>query len=138
MDKYISKFGGTKEKRILIVTDTVLTGSSLSVLVAILKENGYIPDIATIGVVPPVISNSPKQNLPDTEIISGEYKNKNNYKNTPLIYRAQHLSGVYKLRGDIKSQVFDRDMQGHVKPAREDSKKMIDKLVNWYQEIKNE
>lgn len=139
LDKYISKFGGTKEKRILIVTDTIMSGRSLSVLITLLKKNGYTPDIATLGVRSPLGLGTPEESLPNTEIISGEYGDEENkiLKKMPQIYGAEHLSGVYKESGDIKSHAL-RGYESFVKHSREDSKKMTDKLVNWYQETKNE
>src|SRR3989338_7015540 len=75
-DRHISKFGVTKDKRILIVTDTVLSGLSLEVLIGLLHDMGYVCDIATIGVETSETNASLRDVMLDgSEVVSGEYFN---------------------------------------------------------------
>lgn len=155
LENHIGKFGATEEKRILIVTDTILSGGSLEILVKLLKKSGYICDIATIGIEKePIDIEAPPRDLeyPETEtredilrgveIISGEYNGEDNlHPNTPKIYREKTLSGVTKKAGQTKSTTLkyaesDEDEKGmiqdQINQAREDANVVTQHLIEWY------
>lgn len=148
LDEYISEQGATKEKRILIITDTLQTGLSLKTLVNLLKRAGYNCDIATIGIEPLMIGRGVQKNLSGTDIFSGEYgqKDRGFHQNTPLIYDQKEFSGVYKKPGDSvsktrKSLIFERgkkEMQDSVNQAREDAGVVTEHLIKWYESLENE
>ena len=153
LEEHLSKHGATKDKRILIVTDTIKTGASLEVLVRLIKKSGYACDIAVIGLEYPDNKNDLKQRsdyLKGVEIISGEYeKEDSDYQenpNTPMIYRKHILGGVYKVMGrDVsrrlkpeRSRKEAREIQDSVNQAREDAGVVTNNLVNWYETLKNE
>lgn len=144
---YIEEWGTTKDKRVLIVTDTVLTGGSLEALVWLLKKGGYVCDIATIGIERPIKHFiNRKINLGSTKIISGQYdsddiRGKGRYKHIPRIYGSQ-LSGVRKESGQYRSKVLKNEdvyiekikhqIQDNVNTARDDVKTIVNRLVDWY------
>ncbi len=159
LENHISKFGATEEKRVLIVTDAILSGGSLETLVKLLKKSGYICDIATIGIEeePIDIEAPPKDleylethesKLSGAEIISGEYESGDRiYPNTPKIYRQRTLSGVIKKAGQtrsktIKSEESDEEekrwIQSQINQARKDAGVVTDHLINWYKSTQNE
>lgn len=167
LDEYISNRGGNKEKKILIVTDTVKYGDSLKTLLSLLKEMGFTCDIATIGVETGKADISGRdRNLQNFEVISGEYKTRDRewYPNTPLIYKdeSRKLTGVYKIPGDkvsktlkssalpegiypedvnpesIKIDSSRKEIQKAINQAREDVGIVTDRLVNWYESLKDE
>lgn len=144
LENHIAKFGATKDKRILIVTDTVLSGDSLKILVTVLHEIGFTCDIATIGVETDEKDLLNRDsNLHHSEVISGEYYNEDGFKqHTPKIYRAKTLSGVTKKAGQtksttVKSTESDEEekkiIQDQINQAREDASVVTDHLINWYQ-----
>lgn len=149
LDDYISSYGASKEKKILIITDTVKSGDSLKTLVDLLNGAGYSCDIATIGIETPMIGQGAKQSLRGTDIISGEYreKNRDSNQNTPLIYDHKELSGVKKIPGNhvsepIKKRLFHQEdrnrIQGQINKSREDANVVIDHLLDWYKALENE
>jgi len=158
-EEYVGKFGATKEKRVLLVTDTILSGGSLEILVKLLKRSGYICDIATIGIEgEPVDTEAPPKDLEylDTyenklsgaEIISGEYKSEeSSYSSTPKIYKEKTLSGVTKKAGQtrsktIKSEELDEQekewIQLQINQARKDTSIVTEHLISWYESLPNE
>lgn len=148
LEDHIGSFSATKDKRILIVTDTVLTGLSLKILVRLFHKIGFICDIATIGV-----ETDEKQlferdeNLEQSEVISGEYYTTGSkyYSHTPQIYREKTLSGVFKKSGDEKSTVSKSQeldeiskelVQQDINQVRQDAGVVTDHLLNWYESAK--
>ena len=161
LENHIAKFGATDEKRVLIVTDTVLSGGSLEILIKLLKQSGYICDIATIGIeeestdieAPPRDLEYPETEtredlLRGVEIISGEYKGEDKFHpNTPKIYKEKTLSGVIKKAGQTKSTTIksgepDEEekewIQSQINQAREDAKAVTQHLIDWYESQKSE
>ncbi len=149
LEEHVSSFGASKDKRVLIVTDTVLTGDSLKTLVAVLHEIGFTCDIATIGVETDEKDLLERDsNLQHAEIISGEYYTEDNFMpHTPGLYREKTLSGVTKKAGKIKSTTLkssgsDKDERGmiqdQINQAREDAGIVTDHLVSWYESLQNE
>lgn len=165
LDEYVSSHGASKERKILIVTDTVKSGDSLKTLVGLLKRAGYRCDIATIGIETPMIGRGIKESLVGTDIISGEYriKDRDRNQNTPLIYEheSRKLTGVYKIPGDKVSKPIKlsalpeginpedvnpedlnidssrQEIQGFINQAREDANIIVDHLVDWYKSQNN-
>lgn len=159
LENHISGFGATEEKRVLIVTDTILSGGSLEILVKLLKKSGYICDIATIGIEEePIDIEAPPKDLEyiethedilgGAEIISGEYNGEDDmHPNTPKIYKKKNLSGVTKKAGrtrstTIKSKESDEEdgefIQLQINQAREDAGVVTDHLIKWYKSLNNE
>ncbi|MDP3697704.1 MAG: 16S rRNA (cytidine(1402)-2'-O)-methyltransferase [Candidatus Taylorbacteria bacterium] len=145
LGEHIKEWGAVKDKRILIITDTVISGMSLKLLVELLKDMGYICDIATIGLEQPIRSFIERKiNLGNTKIISGKFDKgeDSSYRHTPNLYSSHKLSGVYKVRGDhvstsLKSGYHDEEdrqrIQDRVNQSRDDGKILTDQLVDWYE-----
>ena len=75
LEGHIIKFGANKDKRILIVTDTIQSGFSFKTLIDLLKRSGYNCDVATIGIEDPLIGKKQRfDNLNGANIISGVYR----------------------------------------------------------------
>src|SRR3989338_2608702 len=140
---HLEKWGFREGKRILIVTDTILSGESLEILVKLIKRLGHDCDIATIGLERPISGMvERKLNLGITEIVSGKYKNKNDKKipHTPQIYKSDY-SGVSKSAGDWVSYRpgrFDeeerrQENQHIVNESRENANILVNKLIDWYE-----
>lgn len=149
LEEHISRFGSSIDNRVLIVTDTVLTGESLKTLVAMLRKIGFTCDIATIGVEADEESiEDISQRLQNSEIISGEYYTENSLMpNTPKIYREKTLSGVTKKRGQTKSTTLKSTesneeekamIQDQINQAREDAGVVTKHLIEWYETLENE
>lgn len=147
LEEHISKWGADKNKRILIVTDTIETGRSLATLVYSLSELGYSVDVATIGLG---LFNEDKRlqniNLKGVEIFSGEYREPDSYDHTPGIYRQHLLGGVDKNPGDEKSRSVKKseidplakeDVQDYINLARKDAGIVVDHLMEWYASLEN-
>jgi len=161
LDRHISSYGATKERRILIVTDTIQSGGSLETLVKLLKKSGHSCDIATIGIELPDDYEYEKErfeNLGTTEIISGEYQRVDfdHHSHTPRIYKSGS-SGVYKRPGDkvsktLKSSVLPegvnpedvnpesintrssrQEIQESINKSRKDANIVVEHLVDWYE-----
>ena len=143
LDDYLTSRGAVKERRVLIITDTLKTGVSLKTLVELLRETGYGCDIATMGIEQPIIGQGIKESLRGIDIFSGEYRRNDNpdNSNTPKIYENKKMSGVSKSFGELKSQrlvdgvdtVLERDLiQFSIEQSRKDSKLLTNKLVDWY------
>lgn len=137
LEEHLHKHRAEPGDKILIVTDTVYSGNSLKVLVGLLKELGYICDIATIGLEKPDYREAQElrdKNLGDTEIISGEYETDtpDYLPNTPKVWRNKEISGVKKTPGQTKS-IPIRKKQELINQSREDAKVMAKRLVRWYE-----
>lgn len=152
LEEYVGKFGADRDKRILIVTDTILTGDSLKTLVSVLHKIGFICDIATIGVETDEEDSEDLLdrdfNLEHAEIISGEYYTEDSVMpNTPKIYREKTLSGVTKKTGQTKSTTIksgesyedEKEMiQDQINQARKDANIVVGHLIDWYKSQKQE
>ncbi|MBI4158249.1 MAG: phosphoribosyltransferase [Candidatus Yanofskybacteria bacterium] len=164
LDKYISEYGATKERRILVVTDTIQSGGSLETLVKLLKKSGHSCDIATIGVeFPDDYEKKRFENLGTTEIISGEYQKGDSYfyPNTPGVYKSES-KGVYKkprykVSKTLKSAALPeginpedvnpesintrssrQEIQESINKSRKDTSVVVDHLIDWYESQKQE
>ena len=164
LDDYLSKHGARKDKKILIITDTLKTGYSLLTLIELLKRAGYGCDIATIGIESPIPGQDLKTNLRGIDVFSGGYRDKtrDEDQNTPLIYKeeARKYTGVYKNPGDKISKTFKsaalpegvypedvnpeniqtniprQQIQESINKAREDAKVVTNHLIDWYESQK--
>jgi len=156
-EQYISKFGAVSSKKILVITDTVYSGESLIKLANLIKNAGYVLEIATIGQEfegplgrPDSLAD---ENLEGIEIISGEFQakkeqeEKTGWAHTPMIYANKKMSGVYKTSGQLKSERLidkhgsglERDqVQYEVERSRKNAKIMTNKLVDWYLGLSDE
>ena len=160
LDEYILGQGASKEKRILVITDTIKTGDSLKTLVNLLRRAGYVCDIATIGIEPVIIGQGMRASLKGVDIIFGKYRDKSRKENenTPLIYRkeSEKLTGVYKRPGDKTSKTLKssalpegvdledvnpesinthssrQEIQDSINKARKDASVVTDHLIDWY------
>ena len=159
LDKYISGYGATKERRILIVTDTIQSGGSLETLVKLLKKSGHSCDIATIGIeFPDEYDDERFENLGTTEVISGEYQRGASYHlHIPEVYYKSKSSGVYKRPGDkvsktrksaalpevvnsesIKTRSSRQEIQESINKSRKDANVVVEHLIDWYESQKQE
>lgn len=157
LGEYISKQGVSKDKIILIVTDTIQSGFSLKTMIQLLKRAGYRCDIAMIGIEQPMIGRIERnKNLSGADIFSGEYSSSEYDSHTPLIYGREDLSGVYKNPGDkvsktLKSSALPegtspedvnpesintdssrQEIQESINQSRKDANIVVDHLVDWY------
>jgi len=164
-EEYMSEHAASKEKKVLIVTDTIQSGFSLMTLVSLLRNSGYEYDIATIGIEQPMIGKLDRNiNLSGADIFSGEYyvKERDDHKHTPLIYDNNKLSGVSKHPGESVSRplklfalpeginpedvnpesinIYEsrREIQDSISQARKDASIVTDHLVSWYESQKQE
>lgn len=167
LDEYMSSHGASKEKKILIVTNTVQSGFSLKGLLNLLKQAGYGCDIATIGIEHPIIKQADRyENLRGVDVISGGYHTNHRdwHQNTPRIYEKESnkYTGVYKNPGDkvsktLKSSALPdgvyiedvnpenvnihesrQEIQDSVNRSRDDVKVAVDHLIDWYESQKRE
>ena len=130
LEDHLEKYGATKDKKILIVTDTVKSGESLGALVQLIKKLGYGCEIATIGLEKPILGISDRlHNLRSTKIISGRFRNIDNGSHTPQIYRS-NSRGVSKRTGYWVSN--REENQSLVNESREDANILTDRLLEWY------
>lgn len=149
LEEYLDKNGATKEKKILIVTDTLQSGMSLKTLVDLLRQTDYKFEIATIGIEQPMIGKKFNQNLPGIDFVSGEYRSQDYSESpgVPSLYneRSKKLSGVYKNPGDQVSKPFKSlfkqdqgEIQKSINQSRQDAKTMISHLIDWYESQRDE
>ena len=163
LQNHISKYGIKKGDKILIITEVIQSGETLSVLLETLATLGYTCDVATMGIegLDEVYNiEKRKENLGNTNIVSGEfsrkissgefYLEKEVFKktlnpNTPSIYRNKNVSGVFKRRGDLISRhikfsdyVRDVEQKNQLKIQEEINKYraevaiLVDRLIDWY------
>jgi len=89
-----------KSSKILIITDTIVTGAHLRPVVDKLKENNINFDIATIGAA----------DIDNIDILRKEWNCTIvvGIEGTPEIYSDRFLSGVYKEQGDVISKSYKK------------------------------
>lgn len=122
-----------EKKKILIITDTVNTGSSLKPLTEALKKQGVEFDIATIALL-------------DANTYEGAEREKEEYLGAKIFYakidvpriyenRIKGINGVRKNPEDIlASRNTNRNSRQLVKEAREDVKILSDQIYDWYKQ----
>lgn len=151
--EYLKKRGLEDGRRVLVVTDSIMSGSTLKGIVAQIHNLEFECDIATIGIEDVDVSGTDMRkdrtrNLP-VDIVSGEYKNstKDIYPHTPDIYDDKDASGVFKMSGDFTSEPLARpgssryhytntspwDVQDRINESRPDAHDLRDKLIDWYE-----
>lgn len=147
LQNHLSKYGVKKEGRVLVVTEAIVSGQTLSVLSALLKKLGFVADIAAIGIEDQYsfMENEREKNLGNSNIISGDYIRKGSLgeSHTPLVYgKRREKTGVYKNSGDLKSQsvksmygntqINKTEIQKKINETRIEANILVDKLVDWY------
>ncbi|HEY4478308.1 MAG TPA: hypothetical protein VI775_00495 [Candidatus Paceibacterota bacterium] len=146
--EFINKFGYKDGKKVLIITDTVLSGESLRTIIKCLRKMSIEVDVATIGLEDGLYYDDTHHagSVMGVDLFSGGYVNVNNVglKHTPRIYDNKDMSGVYKLENKaqssrrLKDRVFDSSegdrVQALIGEARKDVEILVDKLFKWYQE----
>lgn len=140
IDKYIqqSLLGLIQGKRVLIVTEVIITGSSLEILCSKLRGVGIDFDIASIGFSVSKDFSEIEQRL-HSKIYTGG-------KGTPSIHSNKKLSGVVKkdlelFSRPIRSQdeMSDKEsssIQNDISIARKDANIVADHLIHWYESLK--
>jgi hypothetical protein len=136
-------------KKILIATEFVGYGKALKNLLKILTSVGFEVDVATIGSYQEgdyfnvVTDLRRRNNLHNYKIVSGDYTNTAG-TDTPLIYRQNHISGVYKIKGELISRsnkkkiensvhgLIPNQTQSYVNKSRNDINILVNKLFEWY------
>jgi hypothetical protein len=117
--------------RVLIVTDTVYTGTSLDPLTEVLKENGIPFDVAAIGLEK--THSGDKGYRFGQKIIYGQ-------EEIPSIDGASHLSGVGKYTRQLfahpRNRVFaSKDVQKTtVELSREDASRLAKEIIEKYRQ----
>ncbi len=139
---FLKNLNIASDKKVLIVTDTIASGSSLLPIVNALRSLGAHFDIVTVGMLLGY-EDEVKKKLGDNIYIGVDH--------LPGIYSNDNLSGVFKKKTELhsktlKSQLgrsFDRsddegDIQENIKNAREDANEVADHLIDWYESQENE
>jgi len=132
LDNFKNKFSDSqKRERILIVTDTIVTGKSLKPLTTVLQNRGLQFDLASIG-YREIEEKLTREKYLGGEIFFGQNR-------TPNIYlaRARGIHGVKKYPENVLSEstVDSRDAD-LIKSSREDVKTLTDDLYAWYKNPK--
>ena len=130
--------------KVLIVTDTIVTGSSLKVLSVLLRQLGFEVKIAAVGIEPEEEWQQKKEkNLPDVEIINGHYYKEytEGYqekmsKHTPLVFHSR-ISGVYGAGGQsvTKTLEYRSNIKDLIRDSRKEVNILVDKLLAWYHSL---
>ncbi len=142
VEKYLDEIGLSAKEGVLLVEDTLVTGSSVESLTQALNSRGINFDFATVGAF--VYDNVQlyKDRIKHSTGADNVYFGS---KGQPLIYKQRHLGGVRKQDGDlfstpIREEVFEEtkreNVQKIVNEAREDVKTLVNKLVKWYESKK--
>ncbi|KKT41884.1 hypothetical protein A2W54_00240 [Candidatus Giovannonibacteria bacterium RIFCSPHIGHO2_02_43_13] len=124
-----------KSSKILIITDTIVTGAHLRPVVDKLKENNINFDIATIGAA----------DIDNIDILRKEWNCTIvvGIEGTPEIYSDRFLSGVYKEQGDVISKSYkkfkinnkvQKKAQHSINDARQDVDKLSLEVFEWYKQ----
>ncbi|MFH0779669.1 MAG: phosphoribosyltransferase [Parcubacteria group bacterium] len=129
------------EERVLLVTDTINTGSSIKPMIEALQALGYAVDVATVGVC--------KINIEDRTDLSDEEKTDSlkekfncdvfvGLHEPPEIWGKDELNGVFKFEKDLHSTIIAsvaRDkfiVDKKVSLARRAANEVADELAEWY------
>lgn len=149
LEDHLEKWRADKSRKILIVTDTILTGRSLKELVRSIQDLGYGVDITAIGLEgdEEYFRDDRLVAFGEAEVFSGEYKSPpdSGYDGTPKIYQRHEVSGVEKTPGEEKSESYVKSvldqpsreaLQDMVIVSREDANIVVDHLVDWYESRK--
>ena len=136
--EHIEKFG---PRRVLIVEDTILKGSSISFMCEILKKMGIPFDVASI-----TSYNDRKEIKEARQYLGAE----NLYIGTEEgvgIYGSRQLSGVIKDKEQVfskpyKREFLDEDQQANIQrkinQARKDAGIVTGRIIDWYESKKAE
>ena len=134
--EYIEKFS---PKRVLIVEDTIVRGSSIHFLCEILNKMRTPFDIVSI---------SSYQNNEDLETTRAYLGAQNIYVGTAEsigIYGSRHLSGVRKEREQVFSRPYKQEIsredeklsiQKKINQARKDIDIVTGRIIDWYESQK--
>lgn len=128
------------QKRVLIVEDTLITGSSIKFLCQVLRENHILFDIVTIGI--------DLTNFHRLREVEKELGAANIYPGgigESSIYKQGHLSGTMKGGGGgtfaipyVRAVGGGINDQKTINQARADADVVADNLINWYESQKQE
>lgn len=136
--KYIEQFN---HKRVLIVEDTIVKGSSIHFLGEILKEKGIPFDVVSVS------SYNTAEELEEARSYLGADGLYVGTERSSGIYGSRHLSGVIKEREQVFSrpykEQFDTEkeklnIQENINQTRKDANIVADNLVDWYESQKQE
>ncbi|MBI1975040.1 MAG: hypothetical protein HYS57_01615 [Parcubacteria group bacterium] len=122
-------------QRVLVVTDTISFGTSLGLLASVLRENGFVFDIATIGVVYPNRVGQQERDF-GGDIYWG-------FEGTPSVYGQNYFSGVRKEQNRSFSKPYKLDeyvpfgtvvqkTPPEVGMARAEAAVLAGELVEWF------
>lgn len=118
------------QRKVLIVEDTIASGTSITGLTGILRDKNIHFDIIAVG---------GPSNLNDIADRLGADRAASGMNNTPSIYSKRHLAGVHKLPGSVFSSprkagsLFSDESQQNTNEARADVKIVADHLIHWYE-----
>jgi orotate phosphoribosyltransferase len=124
-------------RRVLIVEDTIISGSSIKFLCDILIKKGIPFDVVSVsGDIK--YANETKENLGAERVIIASGRQTN-------IYRRHDLSGVIKDEKELHAQRYKKQTddvlsqdQETVNKVRKDANVIVDHLVDWYESGKGE
>lgn len=130
------------QKKVLIVEDTILSGSSIKFLANILKEKGIHFDIASISTWGSIENERQRLRLGSDNIYIGT-------SDSTDIYKARHLGGVKKEQGDTFARPYKKTVEGErgnipphvqetINEARNEADIVVDQLIDWYESQKHE
>lgn len=130
LKKYLEPLKDMKDGRILIVTDTIVSGASIRPLVDTIREYGVECDVAAIGVSG---SLDELENKFGVSIYVSTCGDRDNI--TPKVYKQNHLSGVFKHPDDVFAYPLEEEekKKGAIGSARRDAKTIADRLFEKYE-----
>ncbi len=123
---YIQPLSKEEDGRVLVVTDTLNSGSSLQPLTDILTERGIKYDVVTIGYIHGKKIPELQKKL-GSEIHFGSHI-------TPEVYGKNYMSGVEKRRKEVLATVSPDREQESVSNSRRDAKVIADRVFKKYKE----
>lgn len=134
-----------KNQDVLVITDTIASGESLTPLLNVLQSLNLPFDIATIGLLSGWNAKRKLEKKYSSQIFAGD-------DGTPKIYGKKILAGVTKRVKDVHSQPLKKHpsetliggpgkkqkIQDEIDKARQDTHLLAQKLIQWYHETNTE
>lgn len=127
------------KKKILIITDFIVSGSSIRPLLQTLHDLNYPFDVAAISMAQPQQTDAISKNF-NCQIYGGDAKH------SPKIYQNPYLTGISKLHTDLHATPYKPKLvsKPHLQPvlaqimheARKDATILAEELTDWYQKNK--
>ncbi len=117
-------------RKVLLVTDFLVTGSSIDPILAALRKIGVEYDVSSVS---STRDESYWSNTLKTKAAIGRGRDE------PKIYGKHHLSGVYKRSDEVTSRPFkefakdENEAQELINQSRKDAAQVSDSIVDYYE-----